>query len=202
MRPTSQMNHQYRYLVEWEIKKIVWEYCVLNWVLTTDWVYLWNILISKNGAARFNPMNGIPRYIAHPNAAKVAIIAEKLPMKPSHGFDFTGSLIMHVITLVILISISFRFIVVFHFLIQKWVKTLIYLNAAIRANVEVKYGTTVCVLRSSSWSSEREANRAIAICLNIPESSALPAILKNSSSHSFPLKLKSQTFQMQVQRFE
>lgn len=55
--------------------------------------------IIKNGAARFKPMNSIPKYIQKPNAANVAIIADKFPRNPSHGFDRTTSPIIHVITL-------------------------------------------------------------------------------------------------------
>lgn len=57
------------------------------------------IPIIKNGAARFKPINSIPRYIQHPNAANVAIMADKLPKNPSHGFERTTSPIIHVIIL-------------------------------------------------------------------------------------------------------
>lgn len=66
-----------------------------------------------------------------------------------------------------------------------------YLNAAIKINVELKYGTTVFVFRSSSWSSVLDANRATKICLNIPVSCAFPTASKNDSSHSAPLLKKN-----------
>lgn len=55
--------------------------------------------IIKNGAARFKPMNSIPQYIAKPNAANVAIIADKLPKSPRKGFERTTSHIIQVIIL-------------------------------------------------------------------------------------------------------
>lgn len=45
------------------------------------------------------PMNGMPKYMAKPNAAHVAMIADKFPRSPSHGFERTESLIIDVITL-------------------------------------------------------------------------------------------------------
>lgn len=53
----------------------------------------------RNGAARLMPMNSMPKYMARPNAANVAIIADRFPKSPSHGFDRTTSPIMHVIML-------------------------------------------------------------------------------------------------------
>lgn len=55
--------------------------------------------IIRNGAAKFNPMNSMSIYIAKPNEANVAIIADKLPKNPNHGFDLTTSPIIHVIML-------------------------------------------------------------------------------------------------------
>lgn len=60
---------------------------------------MYYIPIIKNGAARFKPMKSTPAYIAKPNAANVAMIADKLPKKPSHGFERTTSAIIHVIIL-------------------------------------------------------------------------------------------------------
>lgn len=57
------------------------------------------LLIMRNGAARLMPMNSMPKYMAKPNAANVAIIADRFPSSPSHGFDRTTSPIMHVIML-------------------------------------------------------------------------------------------------------
>lgn len=61
-------------------------------------------------------------YMAKPKADNVAIIADKLPKNPSHGFERTTSPIIHVIIL----------------------------KEPINTNVEVKYGTTVLVFRSNS----------------------------------------------------
>lgn len=58
-----------------------------------------NLPIIRNGAAKLIPINSIPKYIANPNAAIVAIIADIFPNKPSHGFDRTTSPIIHVTTL-------------------------------------------------------------------------------------------------------
>lgn len=66
--------------------------------------------------------------------------------------------------------------------------TIAYLKDPIRRNVDEKYGTTVLVFRSSSWSNVLDANRATRICLNMPLSSAYPTTRKNSSSHSPPLQ--------------
>lgn len=55
--------------------------------------------IIKNGAARFKPIKSMPKYIAKPNAANVAIVADKLPKNPIHGFDRTTSRIIQVIVL-------------------------------------------------------------------------------------------------------
>lgn len=60
--------------------------------------------IIRKGAARFNPINSMPKYIAKPNEAIVAMIAERLPKNPSHGFDRTTSPIIHVIMLKTTIS--------------------------------------------------------------------------------------------------
>lgn len=45
------------------------------------------------------PMNSMPRYMAKPKAAQVAITADTLPISPSQGFDLTASPIIQVITL-------------------------------------------------------------------------------------------------------
>lgn len=58
-----------------------------------------NLLIMRNGAAKLMPINSMPKYMAMPNAANVAIIADRFPSSPSHGFDRTTSPIMHVIIL-------------------------------------------------------------------------------------------------------
>lgn len=55
--------------------------------------------IIKNGAAKLIPMNSIPKYMAKPKAAIVAITADMLPIKPSQGFERTTSPIIHVIML-------------------------------------------------------------------------------------------------------
>lgn len=55
--------------------------------------------IIRNGAAKLMPMNSMPKYMARPKAAIVAIAAEMLPMRPSHGLERTASPIMHVPTL-------------------------------------------------------------------------------------------------------
>lgn len=52
--------------------------------------------IIKKGAAKLIPMNEIPKYIAQPKAAAVAITADMFPNSPSHGFDRTQSPIMQV----------------------------------------------------------------------------------------------------------
>lgn len=57
------------------------------------------LLIMSNGAAKLMPINSIFKYMARPNAAAVAIIADKLPKSPSQGFERTTSPIMHVIML-------------------------------------------------------------------------------------------------------
>lgn len=67
----------------------------------------------------------------------------------------------------------------------------IYLKDPIKRNVDVKYGTTVLVFRSNSWSSVRDANLATRMCLKTPESSSRPATRKNSSSHALALFTKS-----------
>ena len=64
----------------------------------------------------------------------------------------------------------------------------IHLKEPIKMNVDEKYGTTVRVLLSNSWSKVRDANLAIRICLNMPLSSAYPTTRKNSSSHAPPLQ--------------
>lgn len=145
-----------------------------------------------------------------PNAASVAIMADKLPKNPSHGFERTTSPIIHVIIL--------KKQKIWNNLIMKLIKHMIFntkmlttksssivrtrknyyskqnkkmnihLKEPIKRNVEVKYGTTVRVFFSSSWSNVRDANRAIRMCLNIPLSSACPTTRKNSSSHSPPLQ--------------
>lgn len=46
-----------------------------------------------------------------------------------------------------------------------------YLNTAIKMKVDPKYGMTVLVFFSSSWSRVLDANLATAICLKYPESS-------------------------------
>lgn len=43
----------------------------------------------RNGAAKLIPINSMPKYMAKPNAAHVAISADTLPNRPSHGFDLT-----------------------------------------------------------------------------------------------------------------
>lgn len=62
------------------------EYAFFLTRFTTNSLYL---LIIRNGAAKFNPINSMPKYIAKPNAAHVAIIADTLPNSPNHGFDRT-----------------------------------------------------------------------------------------------------------------
>lgn len=99
--------------------------------------------------------------MAQPKAAAVAITAEILPNNPSQGLDRTQSPIMHV-------TIE---------------------NIPIRMNVELKNGITVLVFFSSSWSSVRDANLAMEMCLNLPVSSATPTASKNASSQAAPLKL-------------
>lgn len=55
--------------------------------------------IIKKGAAKFMPMNSIPKYIASPKPAAVAMTADTFPIRPSHGFDRTTSPIMQVMIL-------------------------------------------------------------------------------------------------------
>lgn len=55
--------------------------------------------IIRKGAAKLMPMNSMPKYMAKPKAAHVAITAETLPISPNQGFDLTASPIMQVITL-------------------------------------------------------------------------------------------------------
>ena len=57
--------------------------------------YLPNI---KKGAARFIPMKGTPTYIQKPKAARVPMMADMTPNKPSNGFDLTQSVIIQVTT--------------------------------------------------------------------------------------------------------
>lgn len=121
--------------------------------------HVMDLLHMRNGDTKFMPMNGMPAYTAQPNAAAVAIEADTLPMSPSTGLLRTQSVIMHVTT-------------------EK---------TAIRANADEKYGTTVLVLFSSSMSSVRDPKRAVDMCLNSPESSALPTASRNASSHTEPL---------------
>lgn len=58
------------------------------------------IPIIRNGAAKLMPINSISKYIAKPNAPSVDIIADMIPIKPSHGFDLTESPIILVIMLI------------------------------------------------------------------------------------------------------
>lgn len=116
--------------------------------------------IIRNGAAKFIPMNEIPKYIAHPNAATVAMTAEIFPRRPSHGFERTQSPIMQV-------------------MMEKM---------PIKMKVELKKGMTVRVFFSSSWSRVRDAKRATEMCLNRPVSSAMPTSSRNASSHAAPLQ--------------
>lgn len=95
----------------------------------------------------------------NPNAATVAMAAERLPRRPSQGLLRTQSVIMHV-------TIE---------------------NRAIMMNVLVKYGTIVLVLASSSNSRVLEANLAMLMYLNAPPSSALPTTSKKASSQAAPL---------------
>lgn len=97
--------------------------------------------------------------MAHPNAAAVAITADMFPSNPSHGFERTQSLIIHV-------TIE---------------------NIPMRMKVELKNGITVLVFFSNSWSSVLEANRDTEMCLKRPVSSAIPTVSKNASSHAAPL---------------
>lgn len=105
-------------------------------------------------------MKEMPKYIAQPNAAAVAITADMLPSNPNQGFERTQSPIKQVTTE----------------------------NTPIKMKVELKNGITVLVFFSSSWSRVREANRATDMCLNRPVSSAIPTASKNASSHAAPLK--------------
>lgn len=78
-----------------------WRIILLNWlVIELNYGIFVNLLIMRNGAARLMPMNSIPKYMAHPKAAQVAIIAETLPIRPRSGFDRTTSNIIQVITLI------------------------------------------------------------------------------------------------------
>lgn len=120
-----------------------------------------------------------------PNAANVAIMADKLPNNPRKGFERTWSNCIDVIILKWQIKNTFFWNKIFGF-----DSKLIYLKTPIAMNVEEKYGTTVRVFRSNSWSNVRDANRAIRMCLNISESSACPTIRKNSSSHALPLLIR------------
>lgn len=119
----------------------------------------------RNGAARFRPIKSTPRYMHNPNAATVAIAAERLPRRPSQGLLRTQSVIMHV-------TIE---------------------NRAIMMNVLLKYGTTVLVLASSSNSRVLEANLAMLMCLNAPSSSALPTTSRKASSQAAPLIWESKS---------
>lgn len=65
-----------------------------------------HLQIIKNGAARLRPINGMPKYIAKPNAANVAPIADKFPKKPINGFERTTSPIIHEIILKLFESIK------------------------------------------------------------------------------------------------
>lgn len=164
-----------------------------------------HLLIIRNGAAKFIPMNSMPKYIAKPNAAHVAIIADKLPNSPSHGFDRTWSPIMQVITLgklwkekikkkKIIEMVKWRVvnygwrIIGISALLNYTAKP--YLNVAIKRNVDVKYGKTDRVFRSSSWSNVRDANLATYMCLKKPLSTALAIVWRNASSHAEPLHEK------------
>lgn len=116
--------------------------------------------IIKKGAAKLMPMKEMPKYMAHPNAAAVAITADMLPSKPSHGFERTQSPI---------IQVTME-------------------NIPMRMKVELKNGMTVLVFFSSSWSRVREAKRATEICLKRPVSSAIPTVSRKASSQAAPLK--------------
>lgn len=105
-------------------------------------------------------MKDIPKYIAQPNAAAVAITAEMFPNNPNQGLERTQSAIIHVTTE----------------------------NIPMRIKVELKKGTTCLVFFSSSWSKVLEANRDMEMCLKRPVSSATPTASKNASSHAAPLK--------------
>lgn len=142
--------------------------CFLNFVaviknLKPIIALAWNLPIIKNGAARLIPMNSMPKYMANPNAAAVAMLALTFPKSPSHGFDRTVSPIMHVSILWMEQSIT----------ATVGLKTICssYLKTAININVDPKKGTTVWVFFSSSWSSVREANLATEMCLKWPVSS-------------------------------
>lgn len=45
------------------------------------------------------PMNSMPQYMARPKAARVAIMAETLPIRPRNGLERTASPIMQVMML-------------------------------------------------------------------------------------------------------
>lgn len=106
------------------------------------------------------PMNSMPRYMASPKAAHVAMIADRLPSRPIHGLERTWSAIIDVSTL----------------------------NTAIRMNVIAMYGTTDCVFFSSSLSSVRDANIATLMCLKRSPFSARPTLSRKASSHFDPLQ--------------
>lgn len=52
----------------------------------------------------------MPRYMAKPKAADVAITADTLPISPSHGLDRTTSPIMQVTTLLVKSETSYEII--------------------------------------------------------------------------------------------
>lgn len=95
-RPTSQMYHRCQFLLNKNNNKIVIRF-FCHFVSTLE-IQI-NLPIIRNGAAKFKPINSIPKYIQKPNAANVAIMADKFPKKPSHGFERTTSPIIHVIIL-------------------------------------------------------------------------------------------------------
>lgn len=106
------------------------------------------------------PIKSIPQYMANPKPATVPIAAERLPKTPNNGLLLTQSDIIHV-------NVE---------------------NMAIIKNVEPKYGTTLWVFFSNSISKVLEANLAVLIYSNIPESSALPTASRKASSHTAPLQ--------------
>lgn len=61
--------------------------------------YKTNLPIIKKGAAKLMPINSIPKYIARPNPAAVAMTAETHPIRPSPGLDRTTSPIILVMIL-------------------------------------------------------------------------------------------------------
>lgn len=139
-----------------------------------------NSPIIRKGAARFIPINSMPRYMASPKAAAVDMQALMLPNSPSKGLERTVSRIMHVMTLRKETTNWDKLIVIAG---DRW----LYLNIAIKTKVEPKYGTTVRVFFSNSWSSVRDANLAIEICLKYPPSSYSPTVSRNLSSQAAPL---------------